>query len=139
MDYEIYDRETKRKLNSSFEKPYSPKFIMRILINFLALIVADYLLDSLTISSIGYVAIAGLILTIFNATLKPLLIILTLPFTVITLGLFYPIINVIILNILDFVMSNKFELNGFFTAIAVSIIIAIINFAITNVVTTKKY
>lgn len=74
-----------------------------------------------------YAVISALIITILNKTIKPVLIILTLPITAITMGLSYPIVNVIILYITSFIMGNHFNISGFFTAFFASILISIFN------------
>lgn len=74
-----------------------------------------------------YALISALIITILNKTIKPVLLILTLPITAITMGLSYPIVNVIILYITSFIMGNNFIISGFFTAFFASILISFFN------------
>ena len=71
--------------------------------------------------------IASIIIYMLNKTIKPLLVWLTLPLTGLTLGLFYPFINVFILYITDFLLGNHFEINGIFMAFILAIFISIIN------------
>ena len=52
--------------------------------------------------------------SILNQTIKPVIFYITLPITAISLGLFYPLINVLILYITDFILGNKFEIKGIF-------------------------
>lgn len=72
-----------------------------------------------------YGLLAATIIYILNKTIKPIIFLLTLPITAITLGIFYPCINVLILKITDFILLNHFETHGiislFFTAILISI------------------
>src|SRR5213592_3366589 len=63
------------------------------LINSVALIAVAYLMPSVTISSFGAALIAALVLGLVNAVIRPILILLTLPATVLTLGLFIFVIN----------------------------------------------
>lgn len=74
-----------------------------------------------------YAIIAALIITILNKTIKPVLIVMTLPITALSMGLFYPIINMIILYITSFIMGNNFNISGFFTAFFASILISLFN------------
>lgn len=67
------------------------------------------------------------IIFVLNRTVKPILFWLTLPITAITLGLFYPLINVLILKITDFILLSHFEINGIFFVFIVSIFISIMN------------
>ncbi len=78
--------------------------------------------------------IAVIIIFILNRTVKPLLVWLTLPLTALTLGLFYPIINVLVLKITDWILMNHFEIDGFFMVFIVSIIISIMNAIMDNVI-----
>lgn len=71
--------------------------------------------------------IASIIIYMLNKTIKPLLVWLTLPLTGLTMGLFYPFINVFILYITDFLLGNYFEINGIFMAFILAIFISIIN------------
>lgn len=71
--------------------------------------------------------IASIIIYMLNKTIKPLLVWLTLPLTGLTMGLFYPFINVFILYITDFLLGNHFEINGIFMAFILAIFISIIN------------
>lgn len=110
----------------------TPSFLTRFVVNSVALTVSAYLISDMNFSSVFAIIIAGFIFTILNAIVKPILVVLTLPLTVITFGLFYPIVNVIVINILDFIMGDNFIINGIFNAILVSIIVAIVNYAVTH-------
>ena len=72
-----------------------------------------------------YAFLAAVIIYILNQTIKPILFYLTLPITALTLGLFYPLINVFILNITSFILGDNFYIDGFlsiFVAITISIL-----------------
>lgn len=71
--------------------------------------------------------IASIIIYLLNKTVKPIIVWLTLPITGLTLGLFYPFINVFILHITDWFLGNHFEINGIFFACVVAILISIMN------------
>ena len=81
-----------------------------------------------------YPFIAVIIIYILNKTIKPLLIFLTLPITALTLGLFYPIVNVIILKLTDFILGKHFNLSNFWIAIFIAILISIINTIMENII-----
>ena len=74
-----------------------------------------------------YALISALIITILNKTIKPILVVLTLPITALTMGLSYPIVNMIVLYITSFIMGNNFNISGFFTAFFASILISLFN------------
>ncbi|MFA5603894.1 MAG: phage holin family protein [Bacilli bacterium] len=70
---------------------------------------------------------AAIIIYILNKTIKPVLIWLTLPITGLTLGLFYPFINVFILNMVDFILGNHFNIENLFMSFIVAICISAMN------------
>lgn len=78
--------------------------------------------------------LAIIIVYILNRTVKPVLVWLTLPLTALTLGLFYPITNVIVLKVADWILGSHFEINGIFMIFIVSIIISIMNAIMDNVI-----
>lgn len=83
-----------------------------------------------------YGIIATLIIFILNRTIKPILFRLTLPLTGITLGLFYPFINVIILKITEWILGSHFEIEGIWTVFFIAILISLMNVVIDNVIIT---
>lgn len=80
----------------------------------------------------GFIAV--IIIFILNRTIKPALVWLTLPLTALTLGLFYPLINVLILKITDWILMNHFNITGFFFVFVVSIVISIMNAVMDNII-----
>lgn len=78
--------------------------------------------------------IAILIIFVLNRTIKPLLVWMTLPLTAITLGLFYPLINIFILKITDFILGPRFDIHGTIMLFIVSVIISIMNAFMDNII-----
>ena len=78
--------------------------------------------------------IAVLIIFILNRTIKPLLVWLTLPLTALTLGLFYPVINMLILKLTDFALLSHFQIHGILSLFFISIIISIMNAIMDNII-----
>lgn len=78
--------------------------------------------------------IAVIIIFILNRTIKPLLVWMTLPLTALTLGLFYPLINILILKITDFILGVHFDIHGTIMIFIVSIIISIMNAIMDNLI-----
>ena len=78
--------------------------------------------------------IAVIIIFILNRTIKPLLVWMTLPLTALTLGLFYPLINILILKITDFILGSHFEIRGTIMVFFVSIVISIMNAIMDNLI-----
>lgn len=78
--------------------------------------------------------ITAIIINLLNRTIKPVLIALTLPLTAMTLGIFYPFINVIILYIVDVILGSHFTIGGVFMTCFVAILISIMNMAMDKLV-----
>lgn len=75
----------------------------------------------------GYALFAAVIIYILNQTIKPVLFYITLPITALTFGLFYPIINVLVLHITSFILGNHFQIYGFILPFLIAIIISVLN------------
>lgn len=78
--------------------------------------------------------VAVIIIFILNRTIKPMLVWMTLPLTALTLGLFYPLINILILKITDFILGSHFDIHGTIILFLVSIIISIMNAIMDNII-----
>jgi putative membrane protein len=100
------------------------KFITRVIITALALILVDYLLSGIAISGLYPALVAGLFLGILNAIVRPILVVLTLPITILTLGLFIFVINAgIFLFVASFV--DGFHVASFWSALLGSVLVSI--------------
>lgn len=73
-----------------------------------------------------------LLLYLFNKTIKPILVTLTIPITGITLGLFYPCINLFIFKLTDWLLDSHFDMNNIFVAFFAAILITVINFILDD-------
>lgn len=79
--------------------------------------------------------LAAILIYILNKTVKPLIFWLTLPITGLTLGLFYPFINVFILKLVDFILFSHFDVTGgIFMSIIVAILISILNILMDSII-----
>lgn len=79
--------------------------------------------------------IATIIIYILNKTIKPLLVWLTLPITSLTLGLFYPFINVLILNIVSWILGQHFEITGgIIMTFIIAVLISLMNLIMKNII-----
>lgn len=79
-------------------------------------------------------SIIVLIVYILNKTVKPILVTLTIPITGLTLGLFYPFINLFILKLVDWILGAHFQLYNFWIALLVSILLSIINIIMDHII-----
>lgn len=87
-----------------------------------------------THNTIIWSIIIVLVTYILNKTIKPILVTLTIPITGITLGLFYPCINVFILKLTDWILGNHFEVKNLYIALFVAILLSITNFIMERVI-----
>ncbi len=78
--------------------------------------------------------ITELIIYALNKTVKPILVTLTIPITGLTLGLFYPFINVFILKLVDWLLGIHFEIKNIYIAFFAAILISIMNFIMEKII-----
>lgn len=99
-------------------------FILRLLIVALGLWLASELVPGIEVSGVGTLLGAAMLLGIVNAVVRPVLIILTLPATIFTLGLFLLVINAAMLGLVAW-MFDSFTIAGFWPALFGSIVVSI--------------
>lgn len=99
-------------------------FLVRLLINALGLYVADALLAGFAIASTGSLIVAALLLGLVNAIVRPVLIILTLPITLVTLGLFLLIVNGISLALVAWLIPGV-TVAGLWAATIAALIVSV--------------
>lgn len=114
------------------------RWCISIFLNAVTLLIVDQIFDSFRIEGLGTALLASVILAILNFVVRPILVVLTLPITFITLGLFMFVINAVTLMITQSIMDSSFEIDGFGTAIIASIVISIINALLNRIVKTKR-
>jgi putative membrane protein len=98
-------------------------------VNVLALIVVDWLFDSVHIERWGSLLLGAAVLAIGNAFIKPILAILTLPLIIFTLGLAYFAINVAMLALAEWIAPD-FSIDGFWTYVGATIVVWLVNFLV---------
>ncbi len=101
-------------------------FIFSLLISTLAVVITAYILPGVTVKSFGPAILAALLIGFLNAFVKPLMVILTLPITIITLGLFLLVINAVLILMVSAIVPG-FKVKGLFWAILFSIILSFVN------------
>jgi len=104
-----------------------PKLLVRWICNVIALFVAAWILSGISYGNQWWTLfIAAAVFTLVNAWVKPILAVLSIPFIVVTLGLFYFLINVFMLYLTDWVVPD-FEIKTFWWAVLAAIIVSIVN------------
>lgn len=110
------------------------RWFLSIFINAIALIAVAQLFDSFYLEGFATALLASFILSILNLIVKPILIIFTLPITIVTFGLFLFVINAITLMITQGLIGDAFTIDGFGLAFIASIIISILTLLLNQLV-----
>jgi len=102
------------------------EFIIRLILSAIAVFLTAKLLRGVDVSSFGQSIIVAILLGIVNAVVKPVLVFLTIPITILTLGLFLLVINALMIMLVD-KMLKGFAVKSFWWAFFFSIILSILN------------
>ncbi|SEW11643.1 putative membrane protein [Chitinophaga sp. YR573] len=102
------------------------KLLLRLLVTALAAMVTAYLLPGVRLKDFVTALILAVVLSLLNLLVKPILIIFTLPVTIITLGLFLLVINAIII-LLASKLVDGFKVDGFWWALIFSLVLTIVS------------
>ena len=100
----------------------------------LVLLITSNLFRSLYVENFWYGILAAIIIYVLNKTIKPILVTLTLPLIGMSLGLFYFVINVFILLLVNVILGKHFYLTGFLSPFVVSIFINFMNVLMENII-----
>lgn len=100
--------------------------LVKILLSSIAVVIASYLLPGVVVDGFITAIIIAVLLSLLNVTVKPLLIILTIPLTVFSLGLFLLVINALIILMADAIVPG-FEVHNFWWALIFSLLLSLIN------------
>ena len=101
-------------------------------INVLALIVVDWIFDSVAIGRWGSLLLAAFVLMVGNAILKPILAILTLPLIIVSFGLAYFALNVLMLALAEWIAA-RFVIDGFWTYVGATVVVWLVNVVVGSV------
>ena len=100
----------------------------------IVLLLTSNLFRALYIKNFLYGVLASVIIYVLNKTIKPVLITISLPLIGLSLGLFYFVINLIILLIVDLVLGSGFDLNGLIAPFIISVFISVFNLIVDNLI-----
>jgi putative membrane protein len=98
----------------------------RLLITTLTILAIPYLIPGVSVEGVGTAIVAALLLAFLNVTLKPLLILITLPLTVLSLGLFLFVINAIVFLAIAKLLPG-ISINTFMDALGASLIVSVVS------------
>ncbi len=111
-------------------------FLLRAAITALGLWVASELLSGLSFDSTAKLVVAAIVLGIVNALVRPIAFILTLPITVVTLGLFLLVLNAGMVALVAWIVPGM-QVSGFWTAMGAALIVSLVSWAASSVIGTS--
>ena len=100
--------------------------IIRLLISALAILICSYVLPGAHVDGFLVAIVVAGVLAILNVLVKPVLVILTIPITIVTLGLFLLVINTFVILLADWLVPG-FQVDGFWWALVFSLLLSVIN------------
>ena len=113
------------------------RFLLRVVLNTVAVLLAARLIPGIYVASPTSALLAGIVLGVINATIKPILIVLTLPFTLVTLGLFIFLVNAVCLALAAWLVPG-FGVHGFWAAVFGSVFISIVSWMLSALVVDRR-
>ena len=109
------------------------RFLARLIFAALGLALAAYLLPGVSYNGVFDLLIAALLLGVVNAILRPVLFVLTLPLTIVTLGLFLLVLNAAMVGLVAWIVPG-FEISGFWTAVGTALIVSLLSWAASSAI-----
>lgn len=103
----------------------------------LLLLLVDHFLDGLAIAGFGHALFAALLLGVVNTFVRPVLLLVTLPITIVTLGLFLFVLNALML-LLVAAVAPGFTIDGFGTALLAALLLAVLNLVVNALLNPRR-
>jgi len=113
------------------------RFLLRLLLNAVAVVFAAWLVPGIAVAGPGTALLAGFVLGLVNAVIRPILFLLTLPFTLVTLGLFIFVVNAICLALVAWLVPG-FTISGFWAALFGALVISLVSWLLSGILVDKK-
>lgn len=135
--YKIEEVKSDSKGKYTYNKSDLIEFIVGIIVYAIVLMLASNLFRGIYVENFFYAIIAALILSMLNSTIKPILIYWTLPLSILSFGIAYPIVNMIILKLCDILMGNAFGVSGFISTFVIAIFISVMRMLLDKMITMK--
>jgi putative membrane protein len=111
--------------------------IVKFLLSGIAVLLTAYLLPGVHVEHYGYALLVAALVSVANVIVKPILVVLTIPITILTLGLFLLVINAVIILLVDYFIPG-FNVDGFWWALAFSLILSIFNSLFSDLMKDKS-
>jgi putative membrane protein len=113
------------------------RLLLLWVLNAVALLAVTYLLPSIQVSGFGSALLAALVLGLINTLVRPVLALLTLPLTVLTLGIFYLVLNGLLFWLASALIPG-FQVGGFASALVGALLYGVIAWALSALIPNKK-
>jgi putative membrane protein len=107
------------------------RFLVRLLLNAIAILAAAWLIPGVELSGTGAALAAGAVLGLVNVSIRPVLLILTLPFTLITLGLFIFVVNAICVGLTAAVIPG-FSIATYWSAFLGALVVSVVSWILNG-------
>ncbi len=114
-------------------------FIIKLFLNAIAVVLTAYILPGVHLESFWYALLLAALLSVLNVSVKPVLVFLTIPATIVSLGLFLLVINAFIIEIAAWILSPGFSVATFWQALFFSILLSIINSIFERLTVRKEH
>jgi putative membrane protein len=112
------------------------RFLARLFLNGVAILIAAWLVPGLRLEGPGSAFLAGVILGFVNALVRPVLFLLTLPFTLLTLGLFIFVLNAICLGLTAWLLPG-FSIAGYWSALLGAVVVTIVSWILNGLFVSR--
>jgi putative membrane protein len=122
--------------SSTYEETAMKGLLIRWLILTVAIMVAAHLIEGIEVKGFWSAFLAAAILGVLNALFRPILIILTLPINILTLGLFTFVINAVLIMMVSGVIGG-FEVHGFWSAFLGSLVISLVSWLLSSFISDQ--
>lgn len=113
------------------------RFLLKLLVSSLAVFFGAYIIPGVYLDGFPTAILVALMIGFLNAFLRPILIVLTIPITLVTFGLFLLVINAAIIVLADYALTG-FSVNSFFTAVLYSIMVSLITWLLEAIANPKS-
>ena len=127
------------KLFSPHHRYTGMDFIIKLFLNAIAVVITAYILPGVHLESFWYAILLAALLSLLNVSVKPLLVFLTIPATIVSLGLFLLVINAFIIEIAAWILKPGFDVATFWQALFFSILLSIINSIFERLAIRKEH
>ncbi len=134
----VYDPKREKEKEEAKDKLLIvTEIIIDLVIYALVLMFASMIFKGFYVENFAYAFLAAAILSGLNATIKPLLVFITLPITILSLGIFYPIVNVIVLKICSLFLGTHLIVEGILAPFFLVLFISLIKMILDNLILNK--